>query len=49
MPSGRSFASTIYAPTNQYRVLLEMLPQYQTHTDGLNMIYLKSDTGEWFR
>ena len=38
---GPQFASTIYAPTNQYRVLLEMLPQYQQHTDGLDMIYLK--------
>ncbi len=43
---GPQFASTIYAPTNQYRVLLEMLPKYQQHTDGLDMIYLKSDTGE---
>ena len=43
---GPQFSSTIYAPTNQYRVLLEMLPKYQQHTDGLDMIYLKSDTGE---
>ena len=43
---GPQFASTIYAPNNQYRVLLEMLPKYQQHTDGLDMIYLKSDTGE---
>jgi HAE1 family hydrophobic/amphiphilic exporter-1 len=42
---GPQFSSTIYAPNNQYRVLLEMLPQFQTHTDGLNMIYLKSDAG----
>jgi HAE1 family hydrophobic/amphiphilic exporter-1 len=43
---GPRLASTIYAPTDQYRVLLEMLPQYQEHTDGLDMIYLKSDTGQ---
>jgi HAE1 family hydrophobic/amphiphilic exporter-1 len=43
---GPQYSSTIYAPTNQYRVLLEMLPQFQEHTDGLNMIYLKSDTGQ---
>ena len=43
---GPQFASTIYAPNNQYRVLLEMLPKYQQHSDGLDMIYLKSDTGE---
>ncbi|MCX6629754.1 MAG: efflux RND transporter permease subunit [Candidatus Solibacter sp.] len=42
---GPQFTSTIYAPTNQYRVLLEMLPKFQQHTDGLDMIYLKSDTG----
>ncbi len=42
---GPRMASTIYAPTNQYRVLLEMLPTYQQHTDGLSMVYLKSDTG----
>ena len=27
-------------------VLLEMLPQYQRYTDGLKMLYLKSDTGQ---
>jgi HAE1 family hydrophobic/amphiphilic exporter-1 len=43
---GPQLASTIYAPTNQYRVLLEMLPRYQRFTDGLQMIYLKSDTGQ---
>jgi HAE1 family hydrophobic/amphiphilic exporter-1 len=43
---GPQLASTIYSPTNQYRVLLEMLPQYQMYTDGLKMIYLKSDTGQ---
>src|SRR5262249_4498056 len=43
---GPRLASTIYAPTNQYRVLLEMLPEYQKHADGLDMIYLKSDTGQ---
>ncbi len=42
---GPRMASTIYAPTNQYRVLLEMLPTYQQHTDGLSMVYLKSETG----
>ena len=42
---GPQFASTIYSPTNQYRVLLEMNPEYQKYTDGLGMIYLKSDTG----
>jgi HAE1 family hydrophobic/amphiphilic exporter-1 len=43
---GPQLASTIYSPTNQYQVLLEMLPQYQRYTDGLKMLYLKSDTGQ---
>jgi len=43
---GPQFSSTIYSPTNQYRVLLEMYPQFQEHIDGLNMIYLKSTTGQ---
>ena len=43
---GPRLASTIYSPTNQYRVLLEFDPQYQKHADGLNQIYLKSDTGQ---
>jgi HAE1 family hydrophobic/amphiphilic exporter-1 len=43
---GPQLSSTIYAPTNQYHVLLEMLPTYQRFTDGLKMIYMKSDTGQ---
>jgi HAE1 family hydrophobic/amphiphilic exporter-1 len=43
---GPQFSSTIYAPTNQYRVLLEMLPQFQEHADGLNLIYLRADSGK---
>ena len=39
---GPQWASTIYAPTNQYKVLLEMLPKYQSSTDYLSMIYFKS-------
>jgi HAE1 family hydrophobic/amphiphilic exporter-1 len=43
---GPRLASTIYAPTNQYRVLLEMNPEYQKFADGLGLIYMKSDTGQ---
>ena len=42
---GPQIASTIYAPTDQYRVLLELLPQYRQHADALKLIYLKSATG----
>jgi HAE1 family hydrophobic/amphiphilic exporter-1 len=43
---GPQLASIIYSSTNQYQVLLEMLPNYQRFTDGLKMIYLRSDTGQ---
>ncbi|MDQ6678413.1 MAG: efflux RND transporter permease subunit [Acidobacteriota bacterium] len=42
---GPSWVSTIYAPTTQYRVLLELDPKYQAHADSLSDIYLKSSTG----
>jgi HAE1 family hydrophobic/amphiphilic exporter-1 len=43
---GPQLVSTIYAPTNQYRVLLEMNPMDQQFTDGLKKIYVRSDTGK---
>ena len=42
---GPSWVSTIYGPTTQYRVLLEMDPKYQAHADSLSEIFLKSGTG----
>ncbi len=39
---GPRWSSTIYAPTNQYRVLLEVLPKFQEHADYLSMLYFKS-------
>ena len=42
---GPRWVSTIYAPTNQYRVMLDLLPQYQARPDALSLIYLKSDDG----
>ncbi|HTM51764.1 MAG TPA: efflux RND transporter permease subunit [Bryobacteraceae bacterium] len=39
---GPSWVSTIYAPNAQYKVLLELLPQYQEHPDSLSLLYLKS-------
>jgi HAE1 family hydrophobic/amphiphilic exporter-1 len=38
---GTSIASTIYAPTNQFRVIMEVLPKYSTYADMLSKIYLK--------
>jgi HAE1 family hydrophobic/amphiphilic exporter-1 len=39
---GPQWSSTIYAPTNQYKVLLEMLPKYQRFADYMSKIYFKS-------
>ncbi|MBZ5575803.1 MAG: efflux RND transporter permease subunit [Acidobacteriia bacterium] len=43
---GPQIVSTIYGVNNQYRVLLELLPQYQQHEDSLKLLYLKSNTGQ---
>ena len=42
---GTSFASTIYAPTNQFRVMLEVTPRYQAYADMISKLYLKSADG----
>jgi hydrophobe/amphiphile efflux-1 (HAE1) family protein len=42
---GPSWISTIYAPTNQFRVLLEVQPKFQAFSDMLSHIYLKSADG----
>jgi hydrophobic/amphiphilic exporter-1 (mainly G- bacteria), HAE1 family len=43
---GPRWISTIYAPTNQYRVLLDLLPEYQARPEALSLIYVKSDEGK---
>ncbi|HYR42181.1 MAG TPA: efflux RND transporter permease subunit, partial [Terriglobia bacterium] len=42
---GPRWVSTIYAPTNQYRVMLDLAPEYQARPDALSLIYMKSDDG----
>jgi hydrophobic/amphiphilic exporter-1 (mainly G- bacteria), HAE1 family len=42
---GPRWVSTIYAPTAQYRVLLELLPEYQKHADYLSLLYFKTGDG----
>jgi HAE1 family hydrophobic/amphiphilic exporter-1 len=42
---GPRWSSTIYAPTNQYRVLLEIQPRYQAFADYLSKLYFKSSSG----
>jgi hydrophobic/amphiphilic exporter-1 (mainly G- bacteria), HAE1 family len=38
--------STILTPTNQYRVVLELLPEYQLDPAALSMLYVRSSTGQ---
>ena len=38
--------STIYAPDNQYKVLIELMPEYQVDPDSLTMLYVRSGTGQ---
>jgi HAE1 family hydrophobic/amphiphilic exporter-1 len=37
--------STIYAPNNQYRVIIELEPQYQTDPSALSLLYVRSSSG----
>jgi multidrug efflux pump len=43
---GQRQVSTIFTQLNQYRVVLEVEPQYQFSPDSLNRIYVKSSTGQ---
>jgi HAE1 family hydrophobic/amphiphilic exporter-1 len=36
--------STIYAPTNQYKVIMEVEPQYQMDPEALSMLYIRSSS-----
>jgi len=38
--------STILAPTNQYQVISELLPQYQAEPSSLSMLYIRSSSGK---
>ena len=38
--------STIFAPNNQYRVVMELLPEFQTGILDLSLLYVRADTGQ---
>ncbi len=42
---GPRWISTIYAPNNQYRVIMETLPEFQANPDALSMLYVRSANG----
>jgi HAE1 family hydrophobic/amphiphilic exporter-1 len=42
---GSRQVSTIYTPTNEYWVIMEVLPQYQADPNALDLLYVRSQTG----
>jgi HAE1 family hydrophobic/amphiphilic exporter-1 len=38
--------STIYSPNNEYYVIIELLPQYQSDPRQLSLLYIRSNTGK---
>src|SRR5438552_7103080 len=42
---GPRWVSTIYASINEYKVLLELKPQYQADPNALSLLYFKSTNG----
>ena len=47
---GSREVSTIYAPANQYSVILEAEPKYQRNPEALSKLYLRSSARElWYR
>ncbi|HET7600254.1 MAG TPA: multidrug efflux RND transporter permease subunit [Gemmatimonadales bacterium] len=43
---GSRQVSTIYTPTNQYWVIMELLPQFQRDLSAMSQLYIRSTTGE---
>ncbi len=43
---GSRQVATIYTPANDYQVILESLPEYQSNTADLQRIYLKTSSGQ---
>ncbi|MBF0338543.1 MAG: efflux RND transporter permease subunit [Nitrospirae bacterium] len=42
---GARQVSTIYAPNNQYKVIMELLPEYQMDASELSMLYVRAGSG----
>ncbi len=43
---GPRWVSTIYAPANEYHVLLELVPPYQADPNALSLLYFKGTGGQ---
>jgi HAE1 family hydrophobic/amphiphilic exporter-1 len=42
---GNRWISTIYAPNNEYRVIMELLPERQRDISDLSLLYVRSSSG----
>jgi HAE1 family hydrophobic/amphiphilic exporter-1 len=43
---GQQQVSTIYTPTNEYWVIMELMPQYQRDPQSLSMLYVTASSGK---
>ncbi|HXI01912.1 MAG TPA: efflux RND transporter permease subunit, partial [Candidatus Saccharimonadales bacterium] len=43
---GAREVSTIYAPNNEYKVILQLLPRYQLDPAALSLLYVRSSSGD---
>jgi hydrophobic/amphiphilic exporter-1 (mainly G- bacteria), HAE1 family len=43
---GSRQATTIYSPTNQYKVIMELEPKYQMDPSALGLLYVRTSAGE---
>lgn len=43
---GAREASTIYTPTNSYKVIMEVLPEFQREPSALSLLYIRSSSGK---
>ncbi len=43
---GQPQISTIYTPSNEYWVMMELLPRYQAHPADLSLLYIRSANGQ---
>ena len=43
---GQPQVSTIYTPSNEYWVMMELLPRYQAHPADLSLLYVRSARGQ---
>jgi len=42
---GSRWITTIYAPDNEYRVIMELIPEYQRDIGDLSLLYVRSSSG----